>query len=252
MNADGTERAGLKTWEKLYWGVFVGAASLFLFNRFTGADVVDPDFARERGRRREAARILMGGAATFHDESPFDGMTPREITRFLRSERKRLGLRRGRETDAFEGMDAAEMERHIDGEIHPRDPHHPRFAGMTPDEVSAVLESEKPKKLGALIKEALGFQSKKDKRKAREGAGAEAAGTEGAEGAQGAQGAPEGALAEGAPVPAAPGPPAPGSGGLAALLARTPAEEADEFDGMSPEEIDAALQARAGGGAGGA
>ena len=39
------EKGPLKTWEKLYWGVFVGTIALLLFNRLPGQkpEPVDPE-----------------------------------------------------------------------------------------------------------------------------------------------------------------------------------------------------------------
>lgn len=50
------QKPGLRTWEKVYWAVFVGAIGMLLFNRASGADEAQPDFEVQRRRRHEAAR----------------------------------------------------------------------------------------------------------------------------------------------------------------------------------------------------
>lgn len=72
-------------------------------------------------------RILIGGPANFAiGDDPFAGMTPREVGCFLASERRRLGMTRGAEGEAFEGQSQSEIEARIEGEVDERDPRHPR------------------------------------------------------------------------------------------------------------------------------
>lgn len=95
----------LRTWEKLYWGVFVTAISLFLFNRLKPDPVeakVDED---KEARKLEAARaVLAGRSFTEGEEDPFEGLGPQEIQAYIDK-----ALQGVSHSDPFEGMTPEEI-----------------------------------------------------------------------------------------------------------------------------------------------
>jgi hypothetical protein len=101
---------GLRTWEKLYWGVFVVAVSFFLFNRLRENAPEEPAIDTEAIERRkeEHARTVLAGAPAlvpWGEEDPFDGMSPEEIKEYVE---KIGGLK-----DPYEGMDPEEIDAYV-------------------------------------------------------------------------------------------------------------------------------------------
>lgn len=78
---------GLKTWEKLYWGVFVVAISVFLFNRAREWNVDEKDSKideeREAKKLEKARLVLLGANMLEEEEDPFDGLSPQVLFLFL-------------------------------------------------------------------------------------------------------------------------------------------------------------------------
>jgi hypothetical protein len=78
------EGGKLRTWEKAYWGVFVVAISVFLFNKAKdwNAPEIDAESAEEIRRARDARRaqvarlVLAGGSIVEESDDPFEGMDP--------------------------------------------------------------------------------------------------------------------------------------------------------------------------------
>ncbi|DBA85480.1 TPA: hypothetical protein ACH3X2_000427 [Trebouxia sp. C0005] len=95
----------LRTWEKLYWGIFVTAISLFLFNRLKPDPVeakIDED---KEARKLEAARaVLAGRSFTEGEEDPFEGLGPQEIQAYIDK-----ALDGVSHSDPFEGMTPEEI-----------------------------------------------------------------------------------------------------------------------------------------------
>ena len=102
---------GLRTWEKLYWGVFVVAISIFLFNRVRDWNEEEPEIDNSLEKlKEERARSVLAGATTlvpWGEDDPFDGMTPEEVQAFVE---KTTGANA---TDPFEGMDPDEIDRYV-------------------------------------------------------------------------------------------------------------------------------------------
>lgn len=74
----------LSSWEKMYWGVFVVAISVFLFNRaghFTSPEKDVDAVAREAKEleKQKRARLILAGASMLDDDDddPFEGLTPK-------------------------------------------------------------------------------------------------------------------------------------------------------------------------------
>lgn len=222
---------GLRLWEKAYWGVFAVVAFGLVFTNIGEAPPAPPpDFEAIRRKRRLAAQILAGpspGSVNFAADGvadAFSGMDRREVDRFLRAEAKRLGLRRRSKSstahraldttgveevdegaDPFEGLSEAEIEALVDGDYDERDPANPKYRDLSAEERRMKFEPPTPPpKLGARIRSFLGLSGK---RKEEDESGKE-------NGVKNAEGV--------------------GSGGA----------DGDEFEGMSPEEIDAMENAR--------
>ncbi len=106
----------LRTWEKLYWGVFVVAISIFLFNRaheWTKSDDKnneEEDAAKEEARKARAREVAAGASALvpWGSDDPLDGMTPEEVQAFV--EETTGG---GKKVDPFEGMDPGEIDTYV-------------------------------------------------------------------------------------------------------------------------------------------
>lgn len=101
----------LRLWEKIYWGVFVVAISLFLFNRLRDWNTEEPeeDTSKEQ-RKEERARMVLAGDTVlvpWGDEDPFEGMTPQEVQEYVE---KTTGANAA---DPFEGMDPAEIDAYV-------------------------------------------------------------------------------------------------------------------------------------------
>jgi hypothetical protein len=109
----------LSTWEQWYWGVFVLAIAVFLFNRAgSWNSEVDIEKVEEERRRKEAmdrlklerARLIMtGGSVLVPDEEddPFEGMAPEEVMRFVE---ENTG---GSTKDPFAGMTPEEIDDYV-------------------------------------------------------------------------------------------------------------------------------------------
>lgn len=74
----------LSSWEKMYWGVFVVAISVFLFNRaghFTSSEKDDDAEAEAKElEKQKRARLILAGASMLDDDDdddPFEGLTPK-------------------------------------------------------------------------------------------------------------------------------------------------------------------------------
>lgn len=109
------EGGKLKPWEKLYWGAFVLAISLFLFNRLPSMfdssseeDKEDPEVVKKREEsKKEAARRVAAGESLLDivqgngGVDPFDGEDPEVIETYVKSV---MGL-----DDPYEGMSPEEI-----------------------------------------------------------------------------------------------------------------------------------------------
>ncbi|KAK9834190.1 hypothetical protein WJX81_006967 [Elliptochloris bilobata] len=104
----------LRTWEKAYWGLFVGGMAFLLYSRLFLAEQKKPDpkVAEEKeARKLAAARLALAGGTFAEDEDPFEGLTPREIQEYV--------------AKATDGASAS-------------DP----FEGMSPEEINAYMEQQ--------------------------------------------------------------------------------------------------------------
>ncbi|KAK9859826.1 hypothetical protein WJX84_006638 [Apatococcus fuscideae] len=90
---DGSKQP-LRTWEKVYWGVFVTGFSVFLLSRIAER--------REESRMR-AARLMLAGQPPPADD-PFDGLTPQEIQQYVDK-----ATNGATSEDPFEGMSPEEI-----------------------------------------------------------------------------------------------------------------------------------------------
>ena len=107
----------LSTWEKYYWGVFVVAISVFLFNRAGSWVAKDPKEIEEEERlkreieeqKKEKARLILAGASMLEDEEdPFDGLSPEEIEKYVES------ATGANSKDPFDGMSPEEINEYIE------------------------------------------------------------------------------------------------------------------------------------------
>ncbi|KAK9832442.1 hypothetical protein WJX74_010363 [Apatococcus lobatus] len=103
---DGSKQP-LRTWEKVYWGVFVTGFSVFLLSRvsvWTSAEPEDPAIAERREESRmRAARLMLAGQPPPADD-PFDGLTPQEIQQYVDK-----ATNGATSEDPFEGMSPEEI-----------------------------------------------------------------------------------------------------------------------------------------------
>ena len=101
----------LRTWEKLYWGVFVVAVSLFLFNRVRDWNQEEPEVdTSKETRKEERARMVLAGDTVlvpWGQEDPFEGMTPEEVQAYVE---EKTGANA---KDPFEGMDPTEIDAYV-------------------------------------------------------------------------------------------------------------------------------------------
>lgn len=110
----------MRGWEKVYWGVFVTAIAVYLFNRLRDPSEKSSGESEEEIASREAekaaqARLLLAGGTListdiFNSKDVFEGMEPEDIQKFC---------------EEVTGADAS-------------DP----FEGMTPDEINAYIASQ--------------------------------------------------------------------------------------------------------------
>lgn len=111
------DTGGLRTWEKIYWGVFVMGLGLLLVNRLApeNAEKAEKEAERERKKkeqRRERARAVLAGAAfSGIEEDPFEGMEPAEIEKIVKEVAKESGAS---VDDPFEGMSPEEIDAYLD------------------------------------------------------------------------------------------------------------------------------------------
>lgn len=111
------EPGGLRTWEKIYWGVFVMGLGFILINRLAPEDAekAAKEAERERAKkekRRERARAVLAGAAfSGIEEDPFEGMEPAEIEKIVKEVAKESGAS---EDDPFEGMSPEEIDAYLE------------------------------------------------------------------------------------------------------------------------------------------
>jgi hypothetical protein len=109
----------LSTWEQWYWGVFVLAVAVFLFNRAgSGTTGADPEKEEEERRKKEeiqklqaerARMIMVGGSVLVpgDEEDPFEGLSPEEVMAFVE---KTTG---GSRDDPFAGMTPEEIDEYV-------------------------------------------------------------------------------------------------------------------------------------------
>lgn len=107
---------GLRTWEKMYWGVFVVAISLFLFNRLRDVQPEEPqvDEKKETLKREKARMVLAGGsvvnfsyAGDEEEEDPFEGLSPQEVQQYVEETTGASAK------DPFEGMSPEEINEYM-------------------------------------------------------------------------------------------------------------------------------------------
>ncbi|KAK9808753.1 hypothetical protein WJX72_003037 [[Myrmecia] bisecta] len=100
----------LRTWEKVYWGLFVGAITLLLFNRLRDTEpVVEPvDEDKEAARERVARMVLAGKSLLDDSKDAFEGLSPKEIQQYVD---KATGG--AKSSDPFEGMSPAEINEYM-------------------------------------------------------------------------------------------------------------------------------------------
>lgn len=99
----------LRPWEKLYWGVFVVAVSLFLFNRLDPWEKEGPKVDEEKeAKKADMARLVLAGASVIEEEDDlFDGLSPEEIQQYVE---KTTGAKK---EDPFEGMSPEEINEYV-------------------------------------------------------------------------------------------------------------------------------------------
>lgn len=111
----------LRTWEKLYWGVFVTAVAGLLFSKVLLPAEKEQEIDQEKEtRKKELARLLLAGglSLTDADADVFEGLSPSEISAYV--------------AETTEGVSSS-------------DP----FEGMSPEEINEYLEANKPR--GAVL-----------------------------------------------------------------------------------------------------
>eukprot|EP00201_Polytomella_parva_P011224 CAMPEP_0175062334 /NCGR_PEP_ID=MMETSP0052_2-20121109/14112_1 /TAXON_ID=51329 ORGANISM="Polytomella parva, Strain SAG 63-3" /NCGR_SAMPLE_ID=MMETSP0052_2 /ASSEMBLY_ACC=CAM_ASM_000194 /LENGTH=118 /DNA_ID=CAMNT_0016328347 /DNA_START=300 /DNA_END=656 /DNA_ORIENTATION=- len=109
----------MSTFEKLYWGLGVTGLSLVLFSNASPLPEGKKDDKNNKdaqlaikkaseelhARRVKIMRAHIAGKSFVDEDSPFEGMTPQEITTFL----KECGLRDDSD-DPFDGMSPEEID----------------------------------------------------------------------------------------------------------------------------------------------
>lgn len=100
----------LRTWEKLYWGVFVTAIALFLFNRLKpNPQEAKVDEDKEAKKLAAARAVLAGRSFTEGEDDPFEGLAPKEIQTYIDK-----ALEGVSHTDPFEGMSPEEINEYTE------------------------------------------------------------------------------------------------------------------------------------------
>ncbi len=106
----------LSTWEKYYWGVFVVAVAIFLFNRAGHWNQKDPKEAEEEENRKkrveelkkQKARMILAGSSVLEEEDdPFEGLSPEEIQSYVQD------VTGANAKDPFEGMSPEEINQYL-------------------------------------------------------------------------------------------------------------------------------------------
>lgn len=117
----------LNTWEKYYWGVFVVAIAVFLFNRAGSWNNTEEELEKAAAEKRreeemerlrvERARLLLAGGTILgpigaagadgeEEEDPFEGMSPEDIEEFVRGQT-------GAAADPFAGLSPEEIDEYV-------------------------------------------------------------------------------------------------------------------------------------------
>lgn len=104
------EGGALKPWEKLYWGVFVSAVALFLFNRLREGEPAEVVVDEEReARKAELARLVLAGRSVLEgEEDLFDGLTPEEIAAYVAESTGGASA-----ADPYEGLTPEEINAYV-------------------------------------------------------------------------------------------------------------------------------------------
>ena len=110
----------LNTWEKYYWGIFVLAIAVFLFNRagsWTNTEEELEKAVAEKRRKEEMerlqverARLIMAGGSVLvgdDDEDPFEDMSPEAIEKFVMEQTG------GSKKDPFAGLSPEEIDEYV-------------------------------------------------------------------------------------------------------------------------------------------
>lgn len=106
----------LSTWEKYYWGVFVVAVAIFLFNRAGHWNQKDPKEVEEEENRKkrmeelkkQKARMILAGSSVLEEEDdPFEGLSPEEIQVYVQD------VTGANAKDPFEGMSPEEINQYL-------------------------------------------------------------------------------------------------------------------------------------------
>lgn len=106
----------LSTWEKYYWGVFVVAVAIFLFNRAGHWNQKDPKEVEEEESRKtrmeelkkQKARMILAGSSVLEEEDdPFEGLSPEEIQVYVQD------VTGANAKDPFEGMSPEEINQYL-------------------------------------------------------------------------------------------------------------------------------------------
>ncbi|EIE25925.1 hypothetical protein COCSUDRAFT_60929 [Coccomyxa subellipsoidea C-169] len=101
---------GLRTWEKLYWGVFVTALAGLLFSRLYRSEKADPKVDEDKeARKLQKARMVLAGQPFTDDDDPFEGLTPQEIQQYVQTATEGASSE-----DPFEGMSPEEINAYME------------------------------------------------------------------------------------------------------------------------------------------
>ncbi|CAL8470149.1 g9691 [Coccomyxa elongata] len=106
---DGAQQP-LRTWEKLYWGVFVTALAGLLFSRLYRSEKPEPKVDEEKeAKKLQRARMVLAGHAFTDDDDPFEGLTPQEIQQYVLTATQGASAE-----DPFEGMSPEEINAYVE------------------------------------------------------------------------------------------------------------------------------------------
>lgn len=109
----------LRTWEKMYWGVFVTAVAGLLFSKVllpSDTKQQEVDEGKE-ARKKELARLLLAGglSLTEDDAQVFEGLSPAEIQAYVTESTDGVSS-----SDPFEGMSPEEINEYLEANVKPR------------------------------------------------------------------------------------------------------------------------------------